>query len=107
MGSHESIEQSDKGFWSAGRPFAAVLTLLWACFVLSGIDGLIAFHDREPGLPLGPHLVLYGVLPTAGLLASLASLAYAKKMPGWLRKLGLFAETLLLLFVLVFWSGGV
>jgi hypothetical protein len=34
-------------------------------------------------------------------------LAYAKKMPGWLRKLGLFAETLLLVFVLVFWSGGV
>ena len=107
MSSDESTELRTVGFWTAGRLVAAALTLLWAIFFLSGIDGLIAFHDREPGLPLAPHLILYAVLPTVGLLASSGSVACANNLPGWLRKSALVAETLLLLFVLVFWTGGV
>jgi hypothetical protein len=103
----KSSELATGGFWSAGRLFAAVLAFLWTCVFLSGIDGLIAFHDREPDLPVGGHLGLYAVLPTVGLLASSALLAYAKKLPGWLIKSALLAETLLLLPVLLFWSGGV
>jgi hypothetical protein len=56
---------------------------------------------------MGDHFGLYAVLPAVGLLSSSASLAYAKKLPRWLRKSALLAETLLLLFVFVFWTGGI
>jgi hypothetical protein len=107
VSSNESAEMQTQGFWSAGRVFACVLTLLWACLLLSGIDGLIAFHAREPGLPLVDHLGLYLVLPTVGLIASSASLIWAKNLPRWLSNLGLLVEALLLFFALVFWTGGV
>ncbi len=70
-------------------------------------EGLIALSDREPNLPLGAHLVLYFVQPTVGLLASSASFAYAKRLSGSLKRTALLAETLLLLFVLFFWTSGV
>ncbi len=107
MGSDQSIELRSGGFWSASRRLAAALALLWGILFLSGIDGLIAFHDREPSLPLREHLVLYAVLPAAGLISSSASFAYAKRLPGWLNKSALLTEALLLLLVLFFWTGGV
>jgi hypothetical protein len=83
VSAHESSELVTEGFWSAGRLVAAALALLWACFFLSGIDGLIAFHDREPGLPIGDHL---GTL--RGLAGSRA--AKQRRIPGATMEVGDF-----------------
>jgi len=94
--------------WPTVRIAAAVSTALWLFMSLMGISGMEGIRDQHvAGFPNGGQLRLYVVVPVIGLAGSAAILGFAKRLPSWVKCVGIGASFLALLPVYMMFGGGV
>lgn len=94
-------------FWSVRRILATVADVPWAYLVWSGYDLCYEpYAHAVTGAPNKGQVKLYVIGPATGLLAGLALIVLANRIPLWMGRIAFGIQILTLILVLIMWGGG-